>query len=323
MSDALNGLKSPSDPNLLVGFETSDDGAVYRISDDVAMINTVDFITPPVDDPYWFGQVSAANSISDIYSMGGRPLTALNVVMFPSGYLDMGVLREILRGGNDKVVEAGACLVGGHTVDDNEPKYGLCVNGVVHPDRIITNTGAKPGDVLILTKPLGSGVLFNAVRSGKFALKELEISVLPLLASLNNIAIEEALKYDLHACTDVTGFGILGHSLEMAEGSSVHVRIDFSRLPFYSGAGDMYKKGESTGSNRDNRALVAKYPLIMECSLEKAEEELLYDPQTSGGLLLSIPAAQAGQLLKDLYARGVKAEKIGEIVEDEVGITVL
>jgi len=323
LSDALNGLKSSSDPDLLVGFETSDDGAVYRISDDVAMINTVDFITPPVDDPYWFGQVSAANSISDIYSMGGRPLTALNVVMFPSGYLDMGVLREILRGGNDKVVEAGACLVGGHTVDDNEPKYGLCVNGTVHPDRIITNTGAKPGDALILTKPLGSGVLFNAVRSGKFTLRELETSVLPVLASLNNIAIEKALRYDLHACTDVTGFGILGHALEVAEGSNVHVRIDFSSLPFYSGAREMYQKGESTGSNNANRALVAKYPLIMECSIEKAEQELLYDPQTSGGLLLSLPSVQAEQLLEELYSGGVKAENIGEVIEGDVGITVL
>jgi len=287
------------------------------------MINTVDFITPPVDDPYWFGQVSAANSISDIYSMGGRPLTALNVVMFPSGHLDMGVLREILRGGNDKVIEAGACLVGGHTVDDNEPKYGLCVNGVVHPKRIITNTGAKPGDALILTKPLGSGVLFNAVRSGKFSLRELETSVLPVLASLNDVGIEKALNYDLHACTDVTGFGILGHALEMAEGSGVHVRIDFHSLPFYSGARDMYKKGESTGSNKANRALVAKYPLLMECTLEQAEQELLYDPQTSGGLLLSLPAIQAGQLLDDLYSSGVQGEKIGEIVAGDVGITVL
>jgi len=319
----LNGLQPPSDPNLLVGFETSDDGAVYKISDDVAMINTVDFITPPVDDPYWFGQVSAANSISDIYSMGGRPLTALNVVMFPSGHLDMGVLREILKGGNDKVIEAGACLVGGHTVDDNEPKYGLCVNGVVHPDKIITNCGAQPGDGLILTKPLGSGVLFNAVRAGKFALKELELSVLPILASLNNVGIEKALHYNLHACTDVTGFGILGHSLEVADGSDVHVVIDYKALPFYSGARDMYKKGQTTGSNKANRALVGKYPLSFERTLEKAEEELLYDPQTSGGLLLSVPGGEVSQLLHDLHASGVNAAKVGEVVEGEVGITVL
>jgi selenide,water dikinase len=170
LSDALRGLNFKRDSNLLVGIETSDDAAVYKISNDVAMINTVDFITPPVDDPYWFGQIAAANSISDIYSMGGKPLTALNVVMFPSRHLDMGILKEILRGGNDKVAEAGACVAGGHTVDDNEPKYGLCVNGVVHPDRIITNAGAQVGDALILTKPLGSGVLFNAVRAGKFSM---------------------------------------------------------------------------------------------------------------------------------------------------------
>ncbi len=202
-----------------MGFETSDDAAVYRLSDEVAMINTIDFITPPVDDPYWFGQIAAANSISDIYSMGGRPLTALNVVMFPSKKLDMGILRDILRGGNDKVIEAGASLVGGHSVDDLEPKYGLCVNGTVHPDRIITNSGAQPGDALILTKPLGSGVLFNAVRSGKLPFAEIEHEVLPTIAALNGLAMEEALKYELHAATDITGFGILGHSVEMSYGS--------------------------------------------------------------------------------------------------------
>ena len=322
MSDALKGLKPSGDPNLLVGFETSDDAAVYRLSDEIAMINTVDFITPPVDDPYWFGQVSAANSISDIYSMGGRPITALNVVMFPSAHLDMGVLSEILRGGNDKVVEAGASLVGGHTVDDNEPKYGLCVNGIAHPDRIITNTGAKVGDGLVLTKPLGSGVLFNAVRAGKFEFKELEKSVLPILASLNNIGIEKALQYDLHGCTDITGFGILGHSLEVAKGSGVHIRIDFKALPFYPGAYEMYKIGQTTGSNKANRGLVAKYPLAFERTLNKVEDELLYDPQTSGGLLLSLPAAQIPKLLDELHANGVDAVKIGEVVDAPVGLTI-
>jgi selenide,water dikinase len=252
------------DENLLVGVETSDDGAVYRLSDEVAMINTVDFITPPVDDPYWFGQISAANSISDVYSMGGKPLTALNLVMFPTGHLDMGILKEILRGGNDKVVEAGACLVGGHSVDDNEPKYGLCVNGIVHPDRIITNAGAKPGDALILTKPLGSGVLFNAVRAGKFSMVELERSVLPIIAALNGPAMEKALLYDLHACTDITGFGILGHLLELAVGSGVHAVLDYKALAFYPGAQEMYRKGQTTGSNRANRELVARSPLTVE-----------------------------------------------------------
>jgi len=287
------------------------------------MINTVDFITPPVDDPYWFGQISAANSISDVYSMGGKPITALNVVMFPSKQLDMGVLKEILRGGHDKVVEAGACLVGGHTVDDEEPKYGLCVNGVVHPNRIITNAGSLPGDALILTKPLGSGVLFNAVRSGKFSFKELEKEILPSLAALNGAAMETALQFDLHACTDVTGFGILGHLLEMAHGSNSRVRINYKNLPFYPSALDMYKKGETTGSNKPNRAMVAKHILGMEVSLSSPEEELLYDPQTSGGLLLSVPKAQADELLAALHRNGVKAAIcIGEIVGESVGITV-
>lgn len=287
------------------------------------MINTVDFITPPVDDPYWFGQISAANSISDVYSMGGKPLTALNLVMFPTKHLDMGILKEILRGGNDKVIEAGACLVGGHSVDDNEPKYGLCVNGIVHPDRIITNAGAEPGDALILTKPLGSGVLFNAVRAGKFSMAELERSVLPIIASLNGLAMEKALQYDLHACTDVTGFGILGHLLEVADGSGVHAVLNYNALPFYPGAHEMYQKGQTTGSNKANRALVARYGLTVEYSLSRSQDELLYDPQTSGGLLLSLPKDQAGKLLADLHSAGIDiAVKIGEIVDGAVGITV-
>jgi selenide,water dikinase len=316
-------LTTPNDPNLLVGIETSDDAAVYRLTDDIAMINTVDFITPPVDDPYWFGQISAANSISDVYSMGGRPLTALNVVMFPSKHLDMGFLKDILRGGHDKVVEAGACLVGGHTVDDEEPKYGLCVNGIVHPGRIITNAGGKPGDVLILTKPLGSGVLFNAVRSGKLPFKDLERDTLPSLAALNGAAMEAALQFDLHAATDITGFGIAGHTLEMALGSGSRVVLHFDRLPFYSDALHMYQKGETTGSNKANSKLVENH-LQIEKDLTKHQEQLLYDPQTSGGLLLSVPAAQANALIAALGAAGVRtAVQVGEVAEGPYGIVVV
>jgi len=287
------------------------------------MINTVDFITPPVDDPYWFGQISAANSISDIYSMGGKPLTALNVVMFPSKQLDMGLLREILRGGHDKTVEAGACLVGGHTVDDEEPKYGLCVNGIVHPDRIITNAGAQPGDALILTKPIGSGVLFNATRSGKLPYVDLERDILPFLAALNGPAMDAALQFNLHACTDVTGFGILGHLLEVAHGCNSRVVVNYRNLPFYPHALDVYRKGESTGSNEANRAMVDKHNLEIHITLDKAKEEMLYDPQTSGGLLLSLPDSEADDLLKVLHDRGVtSAVKIGEIVDEPVGIVV-
>ncbi len=307
----------------MVGIETADDAAVYRLTDEIAMINTVDFITPPVDDPYWFGQISAANSISDVYSMGGKPVTALNVVMFPSKQLDMGFLKEILRGGYDKVMEAGACLVGGHTVDDEEPKYGLCVNGVVHPERIITNAGSLPGDALILTKPIGSGVLFNAVRSGKLPFKELEEDLLPSLAALNDKAMETALQFDLHACTDITGFGILGHLLEIAHGSNSRVLLSYKNLPFYPSALEMYKKGETTGSNSPNRKMVAKHVLDMQITLSSTEDELLYDPQTSGGLLLSVPKVQADEMLAALYNNGVKAATcIGEVLGEPVGITV-
>lgn len=296
---------------------------MYRLTDDIAMINTVDFITPPVDDPYWYGLISAANSISDVYSMGGVPLTALNVVMFPSRHLDMGYLRDILKGGHDKVVEAGACLVGGHTVDDDEPKYGLCVNGRVHPDRVITNAGALPGDALILTKPLGSGVLFNAVRSGKIPFAELERDILPSLAALNGPAMEEALKFEVHACTDVTGFGILGHLIEMAHGGCTRIEVSYRQLPFYPGAREMYRKGETTGSNKPNRAMVARHHLDMRISLPAEEEELLYDPQTSGGLLLAVPGAQADDLVSSLHAAGIGAAvRIGQVTDENIGLTV-
>ena len=287
------------------------------------MINTVDFITPPVDDPYWFGQISAANSISDVYSMGGKPLTALNIVMFPSKHLDMGVLREILRGGHDKTVEAGACLVGGHTVDDEEPKYGLSVSGIVHPDHIITNAGSQPGDALILTKPIGTGVLFNAVRSGRLPYSEIERDILPIIAALNESAMDAALDFNLHACTDVTGFGILGHLLEVAHGCDAKVILNYQQLPCYPHALDMYRKGETTGSNKTNRAMVEEHNLEMRITLDPAKEELLYDPQTSGGLLLSLPDSEADDLLKALHDAGVNfAVKIGEITDESVGIVV-
>lgn len=321
--DALKGLAPPSDANLLVGIETADDAAVYRLSDEIAMINTVDFITPPVDDPYWFGQIAAANSISDVYSMGGKPLTALNVVMFPSKRLDLGILREILRGGHDKTVEAGACLVGGHTVDDEEPKYGLCVNGIVSPDRVITNAGARPGDALLLTKPIGSGVLLNANRSGKLPYADLERDILPLLAALNGAAMEAALQFSLHACTDITGFGILGHLLEVAHGCDAKIVLNYRDIPFFPYALDMYRKGESTGSNEANRVMVNKHNLAIHTTLDRAEEEILYDPQTSGGLLLALPDCEAAALLKVLHDSGVKeAVKIGKVIDEPVGIAV-
>ncbi len=301
------------DANLLVGFETCDDAAVYRLSDDLAFISTVDFITPPVDDPYWFGQIAAANALSDIYAMGGKPLTVLNLVMFPTKKLDSSVLKEILGGGYDKVTEAGASIAGGHSVDDNEPKYGLAVTGVIHPDHILTNCGAKEGDALILTKPLGTGVLFNACRSKKLPWHDLEV-ILPEVAALNKKAIEIALNFDVHACTDITGFGIIGHCLEMAKGSGVQINLFYDKLPFYSKAMEMYRKGETTGSNKANKKLAeGSFKSIRKLSAD--EEELLFDPQTSGGLLLSVPSSKADLLVSELKHSGVaSAVSIGEVV---------
>ena len=307
----------------MVGIETADDAAVYRVSDDLAVISTVDFITPPVDDPYWFGQISAANSISDVYSMGGEPMTALNLVMFPAKHLDLGLLKEILRGGHDKAAEAGACLVGGHTVDDEEPKYGLCVNGTVHPDRVITNAGSKPGDALILTKPLGTGVLFNAVRSGRFDFDELERDVLPTVAALNRAAMETALEFNLHACTDVTGFGLAGHLFEIATGSRATVRLDYSSVPVYPGALEMYRKGEGTGSNLPNRAMLGD-SLTWRVELSAPEQQILFDPQTSGGLLLSVPVEEADDLGRALERAGVAvAARVGEVEEGAPALEVV
>ena len=296
-----------------MGFDTSDDAAVYRVSPEIALISTVDYITPPVDDPYWFGQIAAANSLSDVYAMGGQPLTALNLVMFPSTKLDLAFLKEILRGGSDKVQEAGASMAGGHSVDDNEPKYGLAVTGTVHPDRILTNCGAQVGDALILTKPLGTGVLFNANRSGKLPYSELE-SILPQIAALNHTAIETALTFDVHACTDVTGFGILGHTLELARGNEVQIALIYENLPFYPNAFRMYEKGETTGSNKANRKL-AQGAWELDAQRSAVEQDLLFDPQTSGGLLLVVPAAQADDLIAGLKKKGIEtAVRVGEVI---------
>jgi selenide, water dikinase len=306
-------LRPAQDLNLLVGFETCDDAAVYRLSDSIAFISTVDFITPPVDDPYWFGQIAAANALSDIYAMGGKPLTALNLVMFPTKKLETSILREILRGGCDKVSESGASIAGGHSVDDNEPKYGLAVTGVIHPDHILTNCGAKDGDALVLTKPLGTGVLFNACRSKKLAWHDLE-AILSEVASLNKKAIEIALNFSVHACTDITGFGIIGHTIEMAKGSGVQINIFYDKLPFYPNALLMYRRGETTGSNKANRKLSEGF-FEKKRELSREEEELLFDPQTSGGLLLSVPSAEANQVIMELKAAGIEpAVQVGEVV---------
>jgi selenide, water dikinase len=294
-----------------VGFESSDDAAVYRLTDDLAVVSTADYITPPVDEPIWFGRIAAANALSDVYAMGGRPVTALNLVMYPEKKLGAEVLREILKGGHEKVAEAGACLAGGHSTDSEEPVYGLAVTGVVSPQRILTNSGARAGDALILTKPLGTGVLFNACRSGRLPRAQLE-PVLPQVAFLNGPAIEIALRYEVHACTDITGFALVGHTLEMASGSGLTIDIEYAALPVYPNVLEMYAKGETTGSNTANRKLVTgKMDLVTK--LSAAQEELLFDPQTSGGLLLAVAADQADSLLLDLRKAGIgQAAIIGQ-----------
>ena len=306
-----------------MGFDTSDDAAVYRVVPDLAVISTADFITPPVDDPRWFGRIAAANALSDVYAMGGRPVIALNLVMFPSKKLDKGLLKELLAGGFEKVQEAGASLAGGHSVDDLEPKYGLAVTGVVHPDKVLTNCTARPGDALVLTKLLGTGVLFNACRSKKLPYRDLE-PLLPHIAALNRTAMETALRFEIHACTDMTGFGVLGHILEMARGSKVRIELAFGRLPVHPYVFDMYRKGETTGSNKANRSMAEGW-WEKRAQLSREEEELLFDPQTSGGLLLSLPAEQAGELVQQLKQEGVQdAVVVGEVFATErPGIVVL
>ncbi len=323
LSAALAGLGLNDHPRLLVGTETSDDAGVYLLTEDLALVNTVDFITPAVDDPYVFGQIAAANSLSDIWAMGGEPLTAMNLVMFPVKKLDLGVLREILRGAHDKVKEAGAVVVGGHSVEDEEPKFGLSVTGQVHPAKIWRNSTAQEGDALVLTKPLGSGVLLNATRGDQFSYARLLEEVIPALTTLNGPAKVLAQGFEIHGATDVTGFGILGHGLEMAAGTGLTLVFEHRRLPFFSGALEMYQKGVTTRSNKDNRKLL-DHKLKLHKSLTEAQTELLFDPQTSGGLLFALPQAQAATLVTALKAAGLAwADQVGHFQPGPVGIEVI
>ena len=308
----IAGLPKNQDPNLLVGFDTSDDAGVYRLSDETAIITTADIITPPVNDPYLFGQIAAANSISDVYAMGGRPVMCLNLVAFPSKKLDADILNGIVAGALDKIREAGAVLAGGHTIEDDEPKFGLAVTGIVHPDKFWANTGAKPGDVLILTKPIGSGVLFNA-NLKKWVSADALDECIATLVTLSKNAAEIFTQFEVHAATDITGFGLAGHGYEMAHGSRVTFEIDMDRIPIMKEALAMYEKGVSTGVNAHNRQMVEK-SMRFEKALPAWHQEIVFDPQTSGGLLVSVPAAQQASILKMLRESGIqKAECIGEV----------
>jgi selenide, water dikinase len=296
-----------------VGFNTSDDAGVYRLTDDMALVCTADFITPPVNDPFVYGQIAAANAISDVYAMGGRPITCLNLVAFPSGKLAPEVLHQIVAGAVDKITEAGAVLVGGHTIEDDEPKFGLAVNGIVHPDKLWTNAGAQPGDALVLTKPIGSGVLFNANIKNWVSDEGLSECIAHLV-TLNRVACETMQRFAIHAVTDVTGFGLAGHSYEVARASDVVLILNMDRLPVMNEALEMYRRGVNTGVNPHNRRMVQDY-LQMEGDWPDWHREIIYDPQTCGGLLAAVPREQADVLVDALHAAGVgHACRIGEVM---------
>jgi len=290
---------------LLVGYKTNDDAGVYRLSDDLAIVMTADFITPPVNDPYLFGQIAAANAISDIYAMGAEPRACLNLVCFPSGKLPPNDLNQIVAGALSKITEAGAVLAGGHSVEDDEPKFGLSVVGVVHPERYWTNSGARPGDALVLTKPLGSGVLFNA-NLKKWVSQKAMAACVEALVTLNRDAAAAMKGFDIHAVTDVTGFGLAGHALEMAKASMTTMKIAMDQLPVMDEAFEMYRKGMSTGVNVFNQRLVAD-AMRFEKQVPDWHAQIIYDPQTSGGLLAALPAEQAPDLIRALVQVGTPA----------------
>lgn len=306
-----------ANPNLLVGIDTSDDAGVYKLSEELALVQTVDFFTPIVDDPYSFGQVAAANAISDIYAMGGKPLTALNIVAFPIKTLPKQVLADILRGAGDKMQEAGITLVGGHSIDDNEPKFGLAVTGLVHPGKIRTNAGAKPGDKLILTKPIGVGILTTSIKKDRLSEEEIQ-RVTQVMATLNKTAAETMEPYNVHACTDVTGFGLMGHSLEMAKGSGAGIRITAQDVPVLPRVRELAEEGFVPGGTKNNFAHVQESITFAE-SLDQIGQWILCDAVTSGGLLISVDGEQADELLRKLKAANVEASMIGEIVAEHPG----
>lgn len=297
-------------PELLVGLAEPDDSAVYQINGDRAIISTTDFFPPVVDTPYEFGAIAAANALSDVYAMGGRPLMAINLVAFPDG-LDMAILSEILRGGADKVKEAGAVIAGGHTVTDKEPKYGLSVTGEVAVDKIIKKSGAQVGDVLILTKPLGVGVITTSLKRGLADASHVE-NAIQHMSHLNRVASELAQKYDVHAMTDITGYSLLGHGHEMAHLSHAKLVIDFDKLQWLDGALDYGKQDIFPGGMERNREYFGKWVTFND-EIEEFERELLFDPQTSGGLLMAVDSSCADDLLNDLLRQNEAAYTLGYV----------
>jgi selenide,water dikinase len=315
LDKALCGLNIPTDPNVIVGLERADDAGVYKVSDDLALIQTVDFFTPIVDDPYWFGQIAAANALSDVYAMGGVPKTAMNLVAFPAKDMDISVLRRIIEGGLDKMREAGVVLVGGHTIEDTELKYGLSVTGYIHPERVLTKKNLKVGDLLILTKRLGTGIIGTAIK-GALASQEITDKVTRAMATLNKVAAEVMQDYPVHACTDITGFGFLGHLAEMVSGSGYGVRIKSDIVPLYPEALDYAAMGlvpAGAYRNRDFRLFMVDFAP----TVNRILQDVLFDPQTSGGLLICVAPERAAELLNALQANGIEdAAIVGEVISE-------
>lgn len=299
-----------TDPNLLVGFDTADDAAVYQVSGEMAIIQTADFFPPMVDDPYLFGAIAAANAFSDVYAMGGKPGLALNLLCV-NPCLGNEVVREILRGGADQAIRAGCIISGGHTIEDKVPKYGLSVTGFVRPDRVLRNVGARPGDVLILTKPLGSGILLTALKAG-FINESDGTELFARMAELNKDAAEVMEDFHVHACTDITGFGLLGHLCEMASGSGVTLLVEAARLPLFGGAKEMSEMGMVPEGAYRNLDYIRPKVSISE-TVEQSLVDIASDPQTSGGLCIAVPENEAGEMVQRLDARGVTGVRIGTV----------
>ncbi|MCM3338196.1 MULTISPECIES: selenide, water dikinase SelD [unclassified Paenibacillus] len=304
-------------PDLIVGLDTSDDAGVFRLNDELAIVQTVDFFTPIVDEPYAFGQVAAANALSDIYAMGGKPLTALNIVAFPISKLDKSILAEILRGAGDKVKEAGATLVGGHSIDDAEPKFGMAVTGIIHPDKVLTNAGARPGDKLVLTKPIGVGIMTTSLKRELLQPDEIEL-VTKTMTMLNKTAAEVMADYEVHACTDVTGFGLLGHGSELAQGSQTGLHIYAESVPVLPRVRELAEQGAVPGGTKNNFNHV-KDNIRFDGRLDEISQLILCDAVTSGGLLLSVAEADAEALLQAMNDKGIAAACIGEVVAEHPG----
>ena len=309
LAQLLEGIRVHHDPNLLVGFDKSDDASVYKISDDLALVQTVDFFPPIADDPYLFGQIAATNALSDVYAMGGEPKLCLNIMAVPED-MPKEAVHDILRGGYDKVYEAGALITGGHSILDEEPKYGLAVTGFVHPDKMLTNSAARPGDVLVLTKPIGIGVLTSAGKADLLTGDTVDF-MNRMMTTLNKSARDVMVRYEVHACTDVTGFGLMGHGFEMAQGSDMELHIDVQAIDLIPEALEFARMGVLPAGMYRNRTFAE--PGVDVGDTELAVQDLLFDPQTSGGLLMAVAPADADALLSELRGAVPSAQRIGTV----------